>query len=197
MSQDRDRTQPAQELLRSLMRELFQTEHSAQTHCRVEAERLGQSPAARALEAIARHADAVMEELPIRAKHHALPVSAGGLAVGEMFSQIRRHLADLLMDQETSYRATLLGVRHGLDVMKMFQEAAVAAGQDELAEWCDRIWQARAPLVESCAQQLSWFAQNPEQAVTQVRPRFVEKGLELLRSFRKKQPKQQDGTLAA
>jgi hypothetical protein len=167
-------------LMRSLMRELFQTEHSAQTHCRAEAERLPGTPPEHALLATARHADSVLEELPIRAKHHDLPVSPIGVSVGEAFSRIRRHVTDLLMDSETSYRATLLGLRHGVDVWRLLREAALAAKDDDLAAWCDRVYLARVPLIEECAQQLSWFAQHPDEATSSVPGSVLKKGLAIL-----------------
>jgi hypothetical protein len=153
------------ELMRSLMRELFQTEESARSHPRAEAKRLQGMPPARALESVSRHADAVLSELPGRAKLHHLPVSAAGIALGSTFSTIRRYVTDPLMDSESSYRATLLGMRHGLDVMAALREAATAAQEDELADWSERIFQARKPLVEECAHQLTWFARNPDQAL--------------------------------
>lgn len=169
------------DLLRSLMRELFQSERSAQRHPRVEAQRLPDTPPGRALEAVARHADAISEELPRRAQKHGLPVSLAGLAAGSTFSQLRRNVFDLFMDVETSYRATLLGMRHGLDVMRMLREAGMAAGDEELAEWSERIYEARAPLVEECAQQLSWFAKNPEKATTPVMGSLLMKGMEFVK----------------
>ncbi len=173
-----------QRLLKSLMRELFQTEHSAQRHPRVEARRLGTSPPARALDAVARHADAVLEELPIRARHHNLPVSIAGLWVGDMFSKLRQGAIDLLVDVETSYRGTLLGMRHGLDVMRMLRETAAAADDPELAEWCERILKAREPLIEECAQELAWFAQHSQQAMTGVSTQLLLRGWQLLKSYR-------------
>lgn len=168
-------------LMRSLMRELFQAEQSAQRQCRAEARRFQGTPPGRALEAVARHADAVEEELPVRARHHDLPVSKAGKAVGNTFSMLRRGVVDLFMDAETSYRATLLGLRHGLDVLMTLRAAAVAADDQELADWCERIRQARAPLIEELAQQLAWFAQHPEQAVAQVGRGMVARGIGALK----------------
>jgi len=169
-------------LMRSLMRELFQAERSAQSHPRVEAERHPGSPPARALEAVARHADAVMEDLPIRARYHDLPVSITGVAAGAAFSQIRRHLTDYFLDSETSYRATLLGMRHGLDVIAALREAAIAAGDAELADWCSQLEEARRPLIEECARQLSWFAQHPEEATAPVLGGALARAVELFKS---------------
>lgn len=177
-------TGSSRQLMRSLMREFFQTEQSAQRHSRIEAKRLAGTPPARALEAVARHADAVLQELPGRARHHNLPVSAAGLWVGEVFSNLRSSVFDLLLDIETSYRGTLLGMRHGLDVMRMLRETAAAANQEELAEWCDRIVKAREPLIEECAQQLSWFGQHSQQAMTAVGTQTLLRGLQALKLHR-------------
>src|SRR4051794_144417 len=89
---------PEYKLLRTLGRELFQTEASASWHCRREARRLASSPPAWALLAVADHADGVLRALPELAERHELPVSAGGHLVGRAFSAIRQSFADRLID---------------------------------------------------------------------------------------------------
>lgn len=153
-----------QELLVSLTHELFQTEHSAEVHPRREAERLGDIPPAEALRAVSAHAHEVLQELPALAKKHGLPDSFAGQAIGEFFSDMRQLLADRLIEPERSYRGTLLGIRHGVDLVALMRQVARARGNGELAEWCATWLARRQPLVDAVAAQLAWFAQFPDQA---------------------------------
>ena len=119
----------ARAYLHSLARELFQTETSAARHCRREAERLGDTGPARALLAVADHADAVLKELPAIAERNDMPVSKGGRMTGALFSQLRDKMFDMLIDSDRSYRGTLLGCRHGLDVVRTLQQLARCNGK--------------------------------------------------------------------
>lgn len=150
--------------LSSLMRELFQTECSAKTHPRIEAERLGDVPPASAMRAVADHADAAFSDLPRLARKHGLPISRGGEGVGKAFSMLREALGDLLLSIERSYRGTILGMRHGIDLVVLIREVAKLEGETELVEWCSTWLDRRRPLVEAAAEQLSWFASHPARA---------------------------------
>jgi hypothetical protein len=161
-SADDDRVQA---FLRSLTRELFQTETSAAQHCRREAARLGQTSPAEALRAVADHADAVLAELPKLVERNGLPKSRGGIAVGELFSQVRDKLADALIDADRSYRGTLLGCRHGLDVVRMLQQIAVTYGLRDLDAFCAAWLNTRTVLVQKLEDELAWFARNPAAAL--------------------------------
>jgi hypothetical protein len=148
------------------MRELFQTEESAVSHPRVEAQRLGESsPPARAMLAVAAHAKEVLAELPRLARDHDLPVSTGGLAVGKAFSIVRDSFADLLLNAEKSYRGTILGMRHGVDLVELMRYLAQEEGDLEIEAWCSEWLARRRPLVEATARELSWFAANPDRAM--------------------------------
>jgi hypothetical protein len=156
----------AHELLVSLMRELFQTEESAVSHPRVEAERLGEStPPARAMLAVAAHAEEVLAELPRLARDHDLPVSAGGMAVGKAFSSTRDAFVDMLLTAEKSYRGTILGMRHGVDLVELMRYLAQEESDLEIEAWCSEWLARRRPLVEATARELSWFAANPDRAM--------------------------------
>lgn len=161
-SADDDRVQA---FLRSLTRELFQTEMSAAQHCRREAARLGQTSPAQALRAVADHADAVLIELPKLAERNGLPKSRGGLFVGELFSQVRDKLADALIDSDRSYRGTLLGCRHGLDVVRMLQQVSATYGLRELDGFCAAWLNTRTVLVQKLEDELAWFARHPAAAL--------------------------------
>lgn len=163
---DRGVLRPADhhDLLVTLMRELFQTERSASLHPVREAERLGDIPPAHAFRRVAEHATGILERLPDLARLHGLPVSTTGKRMGEMFSSVRDLLADRLIDPERSYRGTILGMRHGLDLVALMRATAKAAGDEELAIWCGIWLDERTPLVDACAEQLTWFATHPAAA---------------------------------
>jgi hypothetical protein len=157
--------QRAKALLRTLSRELFQTETSAALHCRREATRLGDTSPAKALHAVADHADAVLVELPLIAERNGLPVSEAGRGVGAMFSQLRDKLFDLTIDSERSYRGTLLGCRHGLDVVRVVQHVAIQQGMTDLDGFCAAWLNTRIVLVQKLEDELAWFAHHPDVAL--------------------------------
>ena len=57
-----------------------------------------------------------LQELPPLCEREGLPVSVVGSLTGTLFSELRDKLADGLIQSERSYRGTLLGTRHGIDV---------------------------------------------------------------------------------
>jgi hypothetical protein len=151
--------------LRNLTRELFQTETSAAWHCRREAERLKGAPAAETLLAIAEHAERVLSVLPALAEHEALPVSRLGSAVGVFFSQTRDKVIDRMIKAERSYRGTLLGARHGVDLVRMIRHVAEQSQHVRLMNFCDEWLAVRPRLVERMEENLAWFAERPERAM--------------------------------
>lgn len=177
-SQELDRADHA--WLANLVRELFQTEESAKHHPMLEAERLGEVPPAMALRAVAAHARRTLAELPPLVRRHDLPVSNGGRRVGAAFSTIRDRLADLLLTAERSYRGTLLGMRHGVDLVILIQSVARMEGDTSLANWCDHWLERRRPLVEAAAQELAWFAANPARAREPAKDNPLAAGLQAL-----------------
>jgi hypothetical protein len=152
-------------LLKSLTREFFQTETSAVKHCRREAERLGEAPPARALLEIAAQAEQFLKQLPLIARANGLPKSAGGVAVGALLSQARDKVFDRVIRLERSYRGTLLGVRHGVDLVHLLAHTAREARLPELGEFCERWLAARQPLVANLERELVWFAKQPARAM--------------------------------
>ncbi|MFO0576531.1 MAG: hypothetical protein U1A78_21205 [Polyangia bacterium] len=153
------------QLLQTLFHELFQTEQSAALHPEREARRLGTVPPADALRQVAEHARRVLVELPELASRRQLPVSRIGQMMGRMFSHARTWFADHLIQPERSYRGTLLGMRHGVDLVTLIRDSALVEGDAELAEWCARWLLEREPLVEAVAAQLQWFAETPDAAL--------------------------------
>ncbi len=152
-------------LVDKLFAEVLQTERSAARHPKVEAGRLGRCPPADALLAIAGHAAGAESDLAALAERRGKAGSKMGLTVGSLFSIGRDRVADLLLTMQASYRGTLLGMRHGYDVVSLFRLAALAEGDAELAAWCDRWLVERAPLIQAVADALSWFAEHPDRAL--------------------------------
>ena len=162
---DRQASSQRHEFLATLVRELFQTERSAERHPAREAERYGDSAPARALRAVSSHAASVLAELPQLVEAAKLPDSTAGRSVGELFSVVRDNVADFLVDAERSYRGTLLGMRHGVDLVRMIQRVADASGQVEIGGFCARWLAEREPLVHGVESAMAWFAEHPGAAV--------------------------------
>jgi hypothetical protein len=158
-------------LLRSLFRELFQAERSAMRHPRREAERLGGGPPSQALAAVSDHARRIFADLCAAARGNDVPVSRAGMAIGTLFSIARHVVLDRAVDAERSYRGTLLGMRHGIDVVKLIRKVADASGRVELAGFCTRWLEEREPLVERVESAMSWFAEHPQRAAEMPRER--------------------------
>ncbi len=154
-----------QQLLHTLFIELFQTEQSADVHSRREADRLGETPPAAALRAVAEHAKASLVEITELAKRRGFSDTRGGKVLGSLFSSARDLFVDRFVDRERSYRGTLLGMRHGVDLVRSTAFAAEAAGDTDLATALTTWLLARGPLVDRVAVELAWFAGNPERAL--------------------------------
>ena len=159
------RAEALQKLLHTLFIELFQTERSADAHSRREAGRLGDEPPAQALRAVSSHANGALLEISVLAASRGFSDTRWGMAVGSLFSSIRDLLADRLIDRERSYRGTLLGMRHGMDLMRSLRGVARSAGDTELSAYCEAWLEGRAPLVDAVAAELSWFATHPARAL--------------------------------
>jgi len=159
-----EKTKSVDALLATLFRELFQTEQSAERQCRREADRLGATGPSGAMRAVAQHAAAVLQELPGLSRAEHLPVSRFGQLVGAALSRARDLITDRLIEEERSYRSTLLGIRHGVDLVTMIRHVADSVGRVEIGGFCTRWLAARQPMVAAVEQQLAWFAHHPDVA---------------------------------
>jgi len=152
-------------LCRKLCRELAQSEQSAIVHPRREAKRLGDISPAHALLAIAAHAEELrprFEALMVKRQPGGMKV---GRAFGRAFSAIRHAIADRVIDVERSYRGTLLGLRHGIDVTRLLREVALREHDTHLMRFCDEFLLDRLALIEGAEQALAWFAEQPARAI--------------------------------
>jgi hypothetical protein len=156
---------PDDGLLGRLFVEFFQTEESALEHPRIEGERLGESPPARAMRAVSAHAARVRPELRRLAAAEGLSTRSFGKWIGEAFSIARRLAVDRTLDREKSYRSTLLGMYHGVDLVRLLRAAARAQGRQRVASFCEEWLGERAPLIEAASLQLDWFGEHPRIAV--------------------------------
>lgn len=160
-------------LLRSLMAELFQAEKSAELHCEREARRhrahtfpmtQGRLPSA-SLWTLSRQARASLAILHQLAAARGFKLAPKARGLGVVFSQVRELVVDRLWSSERSWRATLLGLRHGVDVALSLRMVAEAAGDDAVAIFCDGLLRARVPLVAEVENSLWWFAEHPRLAL--------------------------------
>jgi hypothetical protein len=148
-------------LVPSLLVELHQAEHSTCRHAMREANRLGSIPPAAAMRVIGAHANLVIDELEAFARQRDVSLSALGSVLGDTFSLVRDFFVDRVIDVERSYRGTLLGVRHGIDLVRLLRTAAEDEHDHELVTWCDRWLPVRTRLAREAADELEWFGKNP------------------------------------
>lgn len=166
MTHRKSLTRNQQTLLNNLTLELYQTETSAVRHSNREAERFESGlPPATALRAVGIHAERTLIELPGLAERAGLSVSKTGILLGELLSQGRDKLSDVFTDRERSYRGTLLGMRHGIDVFRLTHELASSIHNYELRDFTKAWLEERSPLVQRVDEALGWFAEHPDEAV--------------------------------
>lgn len=164
--------EPIDKLRHKLCRELAQSEHDAITHCAREARRYGAYPPALVLRAVSEHAQKLQPRLAAIWGDQPLGIRAGR-AVGEAFSSIRHFATDWVLDAERSYRATLLGLRHGLDAARLLRYVLAEQRDRAAVAVCDALIEGRAQLLERLEERLRWFAAHPEVALRSARPRVA------------------------
>lgn len=152
-------------LRRKLCRELAQSERDARLHTRREARRLGEVPPALALRAIAAHAEGVRPRFEALVGRDQPFGTLLGYTVAAMFSGARHLLLDRVIDRERSYRATLLGLYHGVDVARLLRDVCARGGDVYLARFCDELVAERGVLLEQAQHALGWYADAPKQAL--------------------------------
>lgn len=157
-------------LLRTLFTELVQTERSAEVHSKREAARYPETPPALAMLRVAAHASAMRPRLHSLSETYGFEISeTTGSALGNALSKLRQLFIDKLVQTERSYRATLVGMRHGVDVVSLIRSVANKSGAIELARWSDEWFEQRPALVSEVEAAMHWFASNPETAIAPTR----------------------------
>lgn len=162
---------PHRALVASLFAELLESERAQEIHPDNEASRLGRGAPVRALRGISSHARSTRDELRELLRERSLGeyVMARGEGASALWAWLRRWVADGSADEERAYRTTLLGLRHGVDLVRTLRSAAEAGDDGELAALCTEWLQTREPLVAEVAEQLEWFGWHPEAALAQQR----------------------------
>ncbi len=159
----------ARSLLESLFPEVMQTEMSAVLHCDREATRLD-GRAGRPMHQVSKHARASLAKLERMGKARGFAPPSIGKSIGRIFSETRDKVADRLVSAETSYRGTMIGMRHGYDLLSLTHAVARETGDEELAAFCSSWLETRGPLIEDAAKTLSWFAHHPAAAQARAVP---------------------------
>jgi len=149
-------------------------------HPLVEADRLGDTPPARAMRAVSAHAKKVLPQIRGLAKERDMVGVEGGKGVGAAFSVIRDGVGDLLLTLEKSYRATLLGMHHGIGVVELIRHVATSQGDGTLVAWCGRWLETRRRLVEAAERELEWFGTHPDRAVAPAKSGSLANGVRAL-----------------
>jgi hypothetical protein len=94
------------------------------------------------------------------------PLGLGlGRSVTQLLASLRHALFDRLVDTERSYRGTLLGLRHGVDVARLLREVARRDGDPHLVLFCDELLAERLALITDAEHAMSWFAECPGRAL--------------------------------
>lgn len=149
-------------LLDKLVRELSRAEAQALEHAPREARRIGESPPVQVLRDVAVHALAMRPRLLHVVDAHEL--AAGRRAIGTTIATLRHLVTDRIHDAERAYRAALLDLRHGVDVVRVLREVARLEELFALIRWCDDWLPARRTLVARVEAQLDWFTRQPAKA---------------------------------
>lgn len=152
-------------LREKLCRELAQSEHDAVIQSTREAARLRACPPAEKLRAIAAHAEHLRPRLDaLMIPSQPIGIRLGRL-VGEVFSGVRHFWVDRWWSAERSYRATLLGLRHGLDTAWLLRDVARREELIRLFRFCDDLIAEREVLLREAERALAWFADHPAVAM--------------------------------
>lgn len=146
-------------LLDRLLRELVRSEVQAVEHAPREAKRIGETSPVQALRDVAAHALAMRPRFDQVLDGHALAAGRGGITA--RLSTLRQLVTERIHDAERAYRAALLDLRHGLDVVRVLREVARLEELFALIRWCDDWLPARRTLVARVEAQLAWFADRP------------------------------------
>ena len=120
------------------------------------------------LRAVAGHATDAVQELVLLREACDLPAGSLQERLLLLVTGARRSLVDRLLPKQMSYRARLLELRRGVDVVRLMRTTSLVAGYLEIADWCDAWLAVRGPLMELASDELSWFAENPTRAMSRV-----------------------------
>jgi hypothetical protein len=168
---------PVRSLIALLLVEASRAERTVRSHCSREADRLGSTPPGWSMRAVANRAHRALRDLRPLAVERGDGEGAGrgdtvalGARLGRLLADVRKMGADLRLSNEKSYRATLLEIHQAAVAFLLLEDAAVAAGDQELADYCHRWLADRTRLIGDVERDLAWFAANPERALGRAMP---------------------------
>ena len=165
---------PVRSLIAVLLVEAAQAERTVRSHCGREADRLGSTPPGWSMRAVANRAQRALRDLRPLAQGRSEGLGREDVPfsrrIGRMISDVRELGADILVSTEKSYRATLLEIHQAAVAFLLLEDAAVAAGDEELADYCHRWLAERTRLIGDAERDLAWFAANPERALGRAMP---------------------------
>jgi hypothetical protein len=159
-------------LLEKLLRELVRAETQATEHAPLMEKRLGECAPVEPLRDIGCHVLAMRPRFELALRGHQVVVGRGG--VGATLSTLRCFVAERVHDPERAYRAALLDLRHGFDVVRVLREVARIEELFALIRWCDDWLDARRTLITRVEAQLPWFAQKPAEPAPDCAPEPLE-----------------------
>lgn len=162
------RTSNQTRLLASLCRELLAAERAIAQNCPREAERLGSSPPAMVLRAVAGHANDAATELVLLRDACEIPALTLPQRVVLFISTTKTSVFDSLLPKQMTYRACLAELHRGVDTARLMRSAARVTGHLEIADWCDGWLAVREPLLDLSSEELDWFAENPTRAMARA-----------------------------
>jgi hypothetical protein len=151
-------TSDRRRLLDKLLRELVRSEAQALEHPPREAKRIGEAPPVLALRDVAVHARALRPRFEQVLEGHGLAAGRGGISA--TLATLRHLVTERIRDPERAFRAALLDLRHGIDVVRVMREVARLEELFALIRWCDDWLTARRTLVTRVEAQLAWFAER-------------------------------------
>jgi hypothetical protein len=155
-------TSDRRRLLDKLLRELVRSEAQVIEHAPREAKRIGEVPPVGALRDVAAHALAMRPRFLQVLEGHCLAAGRGGISA--TLASLRQLVTERMHDPERAFRAALLDLRHGIDVVRVLREVARLEELFALIRWCDDWLTARRTLVARVEAQLGWFAERPAES---------------------------------
>ncbi len=146
-------------LLHRLIRETIRSEALALEYPAREARRIGPMPPIEALQAVADHAMLMQGRFTMVIEGHEVDRQLSPGRISATLGSLRHLIVDRTVDPESAYRAALLDLRHGMEVVKLLRELARREMVFGLIRWSDDWLGARRTLLARAEAQIGWFAE--------------------------------------
>ncbi len=119
------------------------------------------------------HAERSLEQVEEWARRRGIRSAVSESVASRALTNVRERFSELAMSVEQSYRMSLLGMRHSVDLIRLIRELAVLADDRDLREWSERWSLRRLDLLEQAEMALGWFAEHPGRALEPVKSTLV------------------------